>query len=238
MVGIWGCKKAISCNIITAMEPSSALGTRFVYVNKLADGAYFETVIVNAGYLLIGDGESRKNRSIYALSVSNDLRWNIDGDWMYARSFPEQTIDIPKRNLANYGAPCTGGGADIYYREFRSQRSIRVNGPIKDKLPNKQLWSMTGNEFFANGPPHKSREYPKTPGNKDQAQSSPDKPPLWTACALGFGSTPMLIWRLLNLDNERRFWGAALSGLGIAMMLGGMLLALTLGVPATLGWWI
>jgi hypothetical protein len=101
---------------------------------------------------------------------------------------------------------------------------------------------VRGSELLAANPPHESREYPKPPGHDNQRDRGPDHPPVWAriplALLLGFGANGVLILGLLKLDNQRCFWGAALCGGALLMFFGGIGLALSLGFPATWGWWV
>jgi hypothetical protein len=76
----------------------------------------------------------------------------------------------------------------------------------------------------------------------DYTTSNPSYPPVWIriplALMLGIGSNGVLAWGILNVNNKRDCWGATLIGVGVFMFVGGIGLMLTLGFPATWGWWV
>jgi hypothetical protein len=87
----------------------------------------------------------------------------------------------------------------------------------------------------ARTPPQQRREYPQSTRNDEQAAGEPSGPPFWripVALAAGLGSSGVLAFGLLNLDNKRRFLGATLAGLGIGMMICGLTLMYVLPIPA------
>jgi hypothetical protein len=105
---------------------------------------------------------------------------------------------------------------------------------------------MARNKIIADGFPHSPRNYPKASSRDEQGAGESGGPPLGRppaekriplALALGLGSN-FVMWWGLNLDDERRFCGAALRWLAVAMFLSGCGLMLTLGLPATWGWWV
>jgi hypothetical protein len=91
------------------------------------------------------------------------------------------------------------------------------------------------------GPPQQCSENPQPGSSKEKGSGKASYPPVWfrvpLALFLGIGSNGVLAWGLV-LSDDWRIGRVILCALGIAMMLAGLSLALTLGIPATWGWWI
>jgi hypothetical protein len=88
--------------------------------------------------------------------------------------------------------------------------------------------------------PEQCRERPKASSSYEKRASPKSYPPLRTrlplALGIGLGSNGVLIWGLLITEKGWRIRGVLLCILAVMMMLGGIGLALTIGIPSTWGW--
>ena len=92
------------------------------------------------------------------------------------------------------------------------------------------------------GLPHQPRKYPETGRGEKQRTGEPSYPPVWVripvALIMGLGSNGIFILGALYLDNRGRWWRSAYMILAALTAIGGCGLMLSLGIPATWGWWL
>jgi hypothetical protein len=97
-------------------------------------------------------------------------------------------------------------------------------------------------ELLATNAPHVGSKNPQYGRGNEKADGTAGYPPVWTriplALAFGLGGPLLFGWGLWDLNDRRRRRRAVLCSLGVMAHIGGIALALSLGIPATWGWWI
>lgn len=90
--------------------------------------------------------------------------------------------------------------------------------------------------------PKQAGKPPEARRSEEQQTSEPGYPPVWSripvALALGLGSNGVLAWGLLIWDGGRRLIGGVCCLAAMLMFIGGAVLMVLLGVPATWSWWL